>query len=150
MSGCIWIAAILMLLRVSVQDNVKFYGPLSSEIILHGRYYVEGAAIRYDWTCFKIDFCFRNSKKIVWNVVDTWNIYHVVVDSNQTKVVHPQKNQKIVVFESPSLESHCIEIIKITENHYGPIASHKDSTFNGIEVEGGELVKNSKKYDYRF
>jgi hypothetical protein len=40
--------------------------------------------------------------------------------------------------------------VKITENHYGPLASHKDSAFNGIEIEGGNLVKNSKRYDYKF
>jgi hypothetical protein len=104
----------------------------------------------YDWSCFKIDFCFRDSRKIVWSVVDTWNIYHVVLDGNSTRTVHPKKEQKITVFEAATAESHCIEIIKITEDHYGPIASHKDSVFNGIEVEAGVLLKNSKRYDYKF
>ena len=40
--------------------------------------------------------------------------------------------------------------MKITENHYGPIASHKDSVFNGIEIQGGELIKKDVKYDYKF
>jgi hypothetical protein len=69
---------------------------------------------------------------VVFDVVDTWNIYHVVIDGNSTKTLHPKKTQKNVVFQSDKTESHCVEIIKITENHYGPIASRKDSLFNGI------------------
>ena len=52
----------------------------------------------YDWTCFKIDFCFTASGKAVWNIVDTWNIYHVVFDSNITKPFHPKKEKQITIF----------------------------------------------------
>lgn len=57
-----------------------------------------GQSVMYDWTCFKIDFCFINTKQVVWNLNDSWNIYQVVIDSNSTKVIHPKKNKKIVIF----------------------------------------------------
>ena len=43
-----------------------------------------------------------------------------------------------------------MEIIKITENHYGPIASYKDSAFNGITLTGGALAKRPATYKYKF
>lgn len=132
------------------QPSLTTYGPLSSEIILHGRYYSQGNSVAYDWTCFRIDFCFEQATKVIWKVVDTWNIYHVVTDGNSTLTVHPKHQQSIILFESTTPQSHCLQIIKITENHYGPIASHRDSLFNGIDVEGGKLVKNTKDYDYKF
>jgi hypothetical protein len=30
------------------------------------------------------------------------------------------------------------------------LASRKDSAFNGIQIQGGTLVKNKIKYDYKF
>jgi hypothetical protein len=56
----------------------------------------------------------------------------------------------VTVFESSQPKSHCLEIIKITENHYGPIASHKDSIFKGIQLTGGNLVPYEQKYKYHF
>jgi len=64
--------------------------------------------------------------------------------------IQPKKNKSLIIFESQSPETHCMQIVKITENHYGPIASHKDSIFNGINVQGGKLSKSNTKYDYRF
>lgn len=43
-----------------------------------------------------------------------------------------------------------MDIIKITENHYGPIASYKDSAFNGITLTGGTLTKRQATYKYKF
>jgi hypothetical protein len=104
----------------------------------------------YDWTCFKISFCFQEATKAVWNLKDTWNIYQIVIDGTTTKTIHPKKEKQITIFESGSPASHCIEIIKITENHYGPIASYKDSAFNGVELTGGKLLKKQESYNYRF
>ncbi len=98
MIGFIWLIVGLLIAGVNTEGGLKLYTPLSNEIILHGRYYMEGSTVKYDWCCFKIDFCFRNSKKIVWNVVDTWNIYHVVIDGKETKIIHPKKDQKITIF----------------------------------------------------
>lgn len=42
----------------SIESSSILYVPLSNEIILHGRYYVQGSNVMYDWSCFKIDFCF--------------------------------------------------------------------------------------------
>jgi hypothetical protein len=89
-------------MSVSCNGELTSYAPLANEITLHGRYYMQGSSAMYDWACFKIDFCFKDSKRIVWNVVDSWNIYHVIVDSNSTKVVQPKKNQKVTIFESPT------------------------------------------------
>lgn len=44
--------------NTSIESPTTHDAPLSKEIILHGRYYVEGSNVMYDWTCFKIDFCF--------------------------------------------------------------------------------------------
>lgn len=94
--------ALIGSISANIESPTTLYAPLSKEIILHGRYYVEGSNVMYDWTCFKIDFCFENSKRVIWNVIDTWNIYHVVLDGNTTKVIHPKKDTKITIFEANS------------------------------------------------
>lgn len=56
---------LLILHSLSAQSDLKTYGPLSNEITLHGRYYIDSASVLYDWPCFKIDFCFKDSKQVV-------------------------------------------------------------------------------------
>ncbi len=107
-------AVLSLCLCLGLTYNYHSYSPLSSEIAFHGRYYISNNSVAYDWACFNIDFCFSNSTKIVWEVVDSWNIYLVVLDRSTNRTIHPKKDTKIVVFESTKPESHCIEIIKIT------------------------------------
>ena len=42
-----------------------------------------------------------------------------------------------------SEDINCMKIIKITEDHYGPLGTKKDALFKGLELEGNgaKLVK---------
>lgn len=88
----------ILLLALLSAVSASHFSPNSSEYTYHGRYYLQNGSVMYDWTCFKIDFCFTASAKAVWNIVDTWNIYHVVFDSNITKPFHPKKEKQITIF----------------------------------------------------
>jgi hypothetical protein len=105
---------ITLLLLIAVTVSAVTFPPTTPEIALHGRYYIDGASVKYDWTCFKIDFCFTNSTKVYWNVDDSWNIYHVILDESKSTKIQPKKSKKILVFESAQPESHCLQIVKIT------------------------------------
>lgn len=82
---------ILLIVPCFQQSILTAYPPLSPQIILHGRYYITNGDVAFDWTCFQIDFCFQNSTKVIINIVDSWNIYHVVVDGGEPKILHPKK-----------------------------------------------------------
>ena len=105
---------IILAVLVACTINGAIIQPTAPEITYHGRHYSDGGSIKYDWPCFSVDFCFTNAIKVYWNVDDTWNIYHVILDESKTTKIHPKKNKKIVVFESALPESHCLQIVKIT------------------------------------
>lgn len=71
---------LLTILPCSWQSLLTAYAPLSPEIILHGRYYMADVDAAFDWSCFQIDFCFQDTKQVTVNLVDTWNIYQIVID----------------------------------------------------------------------
>ena len=68
----------------------------------------------------------------MWKVKDDWNIYDIIIDGDNKTGLLPGKETSITIFRSDKVESHCMDIVKITENHYGPFGSHKDSVFMGI------------------
>jgi hypothetical protein len=45
----------------------------------------------------------------------------------------PKKNNKIVIYlNAQSSDINCIKIIKITEDHFGPLGTKKDAIFKGL------------------
>ena len=45
----------------------------------------------------------------------------------------PKKNNKIVIYQNAqSADINCIKIIKITEDHFGPLGTKKDAIFKGL------------------
>lgn len=145
---------ILVLFMLSIYlTNSTFYPATSALFTLTGRHYINEGKVYYDWPCFKISFCFESSDKIVWKVKDTWNIYEIVLDGSFVTRVQPGKNENVTIFQSTNYESHCVEIVKITEDHYGPIASHVDSAFEGVEASSGILTtyyphKPTRHFDF--
>ena len=60
-----------------------FYPATSNEITYSGRRYIVNETVNYDWPCFRIAFCFKESTKVEWEGKDTWNYYDVVLDEKQ-------------------------------------------------------------------
>ena len=105
---------IILLFALIALTLTTTFPSTSPEITLHGRYYVEGGSVKYDWPCFNIDFCFANATKVYWSVDDSWNIYHAILDESKTTKIQAKKNKRVLLFESAQPESHCLQIVKIT------------------------------------
>ena len=104
--------------------------------------------MKYDYACFRIDFCF-SATQVDWNIIDTWNSYQLSIDDKVVeKKIKPGNSTTITLFSSAKPQYHCLELIKTTQNHYGPLKSKKDSIFKGMEVQGGEIYKKEQKYNY--
>ena len=123
---------ILPILALLCAVHAVYYPATSPLFTYSGRRYTVKESIAYDWPCFRIAFCFKDSTQVTWHIEDTWNIYNISLDGNQSKRIEPKKNTTIEIFSSNQPSSHCIEIFKITENHYGPLGSHTDSLFRGV------------------
>ena len=122
----------IFIISFIVLTHSAFYPATSPVFTYSGRRYIQNDTVRYDWPCFRIAFCFLSSNKVVLHIKDTWNIYNAIIDNETIEKVQPKKDTAVIIFESSSWESHCVEIFKITENHYGPLGSHIDSSFEGI------------------
>lgn len=109
----IMINIIIVLISLIQAISCIHYEPISDEITLKGRYYIQDKYVAYDWTCFSIEICFEASK-IVWLVEDFWNIYQLIIDDSPTKIIKPNKDKSITIFQSKIIEHHCLKLVKIT------------------------------------
>lgn len=60
---------------------------------------------------------------------------------------------KVLIYEGKeSAEINCIAITKITEDHFGPLGTHKDGIFAALELDGSNpsLIPSPKTHPYKF
>ena len=93
-------ACLLLTLIFTILASAKttFYPATATEITYSGRRYENNQTVKYDWPCFRIAFCFRESTKVVWQVKDTWNYYSVILDGNQSVKTKPGRSSSVTVF----------------------------------------------------
>lgn len=148
-----FIGILILISGLSLQGSAtKTFPHTDSRFTYEGRNYQDSSGLKYDWPCSSIEFCFLNATKVWWLGSDPFSHYSVILNGNQTQSLIPKKNTKVVIYEGKENSTlNCIKITKITEDHFGPLGTHTDAVFKGVELEGNDadLVRKENNYKYK-